>query len=57
MKDKGMRIKENLRRIWLLSANKIKPSESMCKQSTQLKHELNSSLRQIIAAIVGRNIF
>ena len=46
MKDKRMRINENLRRIWLLSANKIKPSESMCKQSIQVKLELklNSSL-------------
>ena len=29
MKVNGMRIQEILRRIWLLSANKIKPSESM----------------------------
>ena len=33
----GMRmgIKESLRRIWLISANKIKPSESICNQSSQ----------------------
>ena len=42
-----MRIKEILRRIWLISANKLKKnSESVSKQSTQLKIELNSSLQQ-----------
>ena len=50
MKVKRMKIKEILRRIWLLSANNIKPSESMCKQSIQVKLELNSALWQIIAA-------
>ena len=38
-----------MRRIWLISADKIKASESVCKQSSQL--ELNSSLWQIIAAL------
>ena len=50
MNFKRMRIKEILRRIWLLSAIKIKPFESMCKQPSQLKFERNSSLCQIIAA-------
>ena len=39
---------EILRRIWLFSANKIKSSESLSKQPTQLIVHLNSSLRQII---------
>ena len=43
-----MGITEILRRIWLFSVNKIKTSESVGKQSTQLKLELelNSSLGQ-----------
>ena len=47
-----MGIKLFLRRIWLISANKIKTSESVCKESSQLKLELNSSLRQIIDTLV-----
>ena len=41
-----MGITEILRRIWLLSANKIKSFESISKQPTQLIVELNSSLRR-----------
>ena len=57
MKVNGMRIKEILKRIWLLSANKIKPSESICKQSSQVKLEieLNMSFWQIITAIYCRH--
>ena len=36
MKVKRMGITESLRRIWLFSANKIKSSESVSKQPTQL---------------------
>ena len=36
MKVERMGIKEVLRRIWLISANKIKTSESVSKQSSQL---------------------
>jgi hypothetical protein len=43
-----MGITEMLRRIWLISANKIKSSESLSKQPTQLIVRLNSSLRHII---------
>ena len=39
-------------RIWLFSANKIKSSESFCKQPTQLIVELNLSLRHIIVTLV-----
>ena len=46
-----VKIKWIFRRIWLNSANKIKTSESVSKQSSQLNLELNSSLRQIIAAL------
>ena len=46
-----MRIIEILRRIWLFYANKIKTSESVSKQSTQLKLELNSSLRQKLGTL------
>jgi len=46
MKVKRMGITEILRRIWLFSANKIKSSESVSKQPSQLIFELNSSLRQ-----------
>jgi hypothetical protein len=49
MKVKRMWIKCILRRIWLISANKIKTSEFIFKQSSQLKLELNSSLWQLIA--------
>ena len=38
---------ETLRRLWLFSANKIKTSESVSKQSTQLQ-VLNSSSNQLI---------
>ena len=41
-----MGITEILRRIWLFSSNKIKSSESVSKQPTQLIIELNSSLPQ-----------
>ena len=40
MKVKRMKIKEILRRIWLISANKIKPSESICKQSSQTQTQV-----------------
>ena len=43
-----MGITEILRRIWLLSANKVKISESVSKHPNQLIVELNSSLRHII---------
>jgi len=46
MKVKRMEITEILRRIWLISANKIKSSESVSKQPTQLIVELNSTLQQ-----------
>ena len=46
MKVKRMGITEILRRIWLFSANKIKSSESVNKQPTQLIVELNSSFWQ-----------
>ena len=48
-----MRITEISRRIWLFSANKIKTSESVSKQSTQLKLELNSSLRQKLGTLAS----
>ena len=51
MKVKRMGIKEIFSRIWVISANKIKTSESISKESSQLK--LNSSLRQIFAARDG----
>ena len=41
-------ITETLRNIWLFSTNKIKSSESLSKQPTQLNFELNSLLRHII---------
>jgi len=47
MKVKRMGITQILRRIWLFYANKIKKSESVGKQPTQLIIELNSSLRHI----------
>ena len=55
MKFNGMRIKEILRRIWLLSANKIKPSELICKQSSQVRLELNLSFWQTVTAIYCRH--
>ena len=39
---------EILKRIWLFSVNKIKSSESVSKQPTQLIVELDSSVRHII---------
>ena len=48
MKVQKMRITEILKRILLFSASKIKSSESLSKQPTQLIVELISSLRQII---------
>ena len=54
MKVKRMGITEILRRIWLFSAYKIKSSESLSKQPTQLIVELNSSLRHIIVTNIYR---
>jgi hypothetical protein len=51
MKVIKMGITEILRRIWPFSANKIKSSESVSKQPTQLIVELNSSMRQKLGAI------
>ena len=48
MNVKSMGITEILISIWLVSANKIKSSESFSKQPTQLIVELNSSLQNII---------
>ena len=48
MKVERMGITENLRRIWLFSANKTKSSDSFSKQPIQLIVELNSSLWHII---------
>jgi hypothetical protein len=48
MKVKRMGITKVLRRIWLFSKNRIKNSESISKQPTQLIVELNSSLLHII---------
>ena len=44
MKVKTIGVIEILRRIWLFSANKIKPLNLLV--NNQLKLELNSSLRQ-----------
>ena len=46
MKVKKMGIVEIFRRIWLFSAKKMKSSESVSKQPSQLLVEHNSSLRQ-----------
>lgn len=46
-----MGITEILRRIWLLSANKIKSSQSVSKQPTQIIVELNSSLWQKLGTL------
>ena len=46
MKVKRTGVAEILRKIWLFSAKKIETSESVRKQSAQLKLELNSSLQQ-----------
>ena len=46
MKVKRMEITEILQMIWLFSANKIKSSESVSKQPTQLIVKLNLLLRQ-----------
>ena len=51
MKLKRMGIIEILKRIWLLSENKIRSSESVSKQPTQLIFELNSSLRQKLGTL------
>ena len=48
---------EILRRIWLFSANKIKSSESVGKQPTQLIVQLNSSLRQKLGTLVLQQTF
>ena len=52
IKAKRMGIKEILRRIWLISTNKIKASESICKQSGQVKLKHKSSLLQIIVTFM-----
>ena len=52
MKVKWMGIPEILRKIGLISANKIKSSESFSKQPTQLIVKLNSSLQHIIVTIM-----
>ena len=54
MKVKRMGITEILRRIWLFSANKIKSSESVSKQPSQLIVELNSSLWQKLGTLVPK---
>ena len=46
-------IPELLRRIWLFSANKIKSSETISKQPTQLIFEPNSSLQHIIVTMAS----
>ena len=53
----GMGITENLRRIWLFSANKIKISESVSKQPTQLIVELHSSFGQKLGTMSLRPKF
>jgi len=40
MKVKRMGTKDILRRVWLISANKMKPSKSICKQSSQTRTQL-----------------
>ena len=55
MKVKRMGITEILKRIWLFSAKKIKSSESVSKQPTQLIVELNSLLRHIIVTMVSNS--
>ena len=49
MKVKRMGIREILRRIWLFSANKIKSSESISKQATQLIIAADDGLLYAIA--------
>ena len=44
MKVKRMGIKDLLRKIWLIAANKINPSESICKQSSQVKLKVKVKL-------------
>ena len=51
LKSKRKGITEILRRIWLFSANKIKSSEYVSKQPTQLIVELILSLRHIIVTL------
>ena len=43
---------EILRRIWLFSAKKMKSTESVSKQPTQLIVELKSTLRQKLGTLV-----
>ena len=57
MKVKRKGITDVLRRIWLFSANKIKSSESVSKQPTQLIFQLNSSLRQKLGTLVLQQTF
>ena len=52
MKVKKMGITEILRGIWLFSINKIKSSEFVGKQPTQLIVQLKSSLRHIIVTFI-----
>ena len=51
MEFKRMGIKEIFRRIWLFSENKIKNSESVSTQPSQLIVELNSLLRQKLGTL------
>ena len=51
-----------LRRIWLISANKTKPSESICKQSSQTQTRLikvtnNYSFRKTFLEFVMKVMF
>ena len=52
-KPKRMGIEEILRRIWLISENKLKHFESIWKQASQVKLNLKSSLWQIIVMTIG----
>ena len=47
-----MEVTEILKNIWLFFANKMKSSESVSKQPTQLVIELNSLLRQKLGTFV-----
>jgi hypothetical protein len=57
MKVKRIGITEFLRRTWLFSANKIKSSESLCKQPTQLiiaAHNCHKILAANLSNLVNR---
>ena len=45
MKVERVRIIEILSKIWLVSANKIKPFESICKQSSQTQVIIVTSMQ------------